>query len=57
MFQYSQQWSEVWLLRWKKKLIVLLSLWSDDMDIEAREVFEKRHLGGTDQRSYSFSSA
>ena len=40
-----------------KKLLVLPSLWSDDMNIGTIEVFEISHLGGTDQRSYSFWSA
>ena len=44
--------STLWM--WKKNLIVLLSLWSDDTDIENIKVFQKSHLGGTDQKSCSF---
>ena len=32
------------LLKWKKNLIVLPSLWSDDMDIETLENFQNIHL-------------
>lgn len=35
----------------KKNLIVLLPLWSNDMDIEAIEVFQSSQLGGNDQKS------
>ena len=42
------------LLSWKKHLIVIPSLWSDDMDIETIEAFGNSHLGGTDQTSSSF---
>ena len=41
-------------MRWKNNLIVLLSLWSDDMDIETTEAFQNSHLGATDQKSCSF---
>ena len=34
--------------------MVLLSLWSEDMDIETIEVFGNSILGGTDERSCSF---
>ena len=37
----------------KKNLIVLSSLWSDDMDIKTIEVSQNSHLGGTGQRSCS----
>ena len=37
-------------MRWKKNLIVLPSLWSDDMDIETIEFFQNIHFGGTDQK-------
>ena len=39
---------------WKKNLIALLFLSSDDMDIETREVFQNNHLGGTDQKVVNF---
>ena len=45
IFQYSQLQSEMWLLRWKRNVIVVSSQWSDDMDIETIEVFQKSHLG------------
>ena len=41
-------------MRSKKNLIVLPSLWSDDMDIEIIEVFHNSHLRGTDNKSRSF---
>ena len=41
-------------MRWKKKLIILPYLWSDDMDIEAIEVFQNSHFEGTDQKCCSF---
>ena len=41
-------------MRWKKNLIVLLSLWSDDMDIETIEVFHNSDLGGNDQKAAHF---
>ena len=37
-----------------EKLIVVPSLWPDDMDIETTEVFQNSQLGGADQRSCSF---
>ena len=35
-------------------LIVLPSLWSDDMDKKTTEVFQNSHLGCTDQKSCLF---
>ena len=35
-------------------IIALLSLWPDDIDIEAIEVFQNSHLEGTDLKSCSF---
>ena len=37
----------------EKSLIVLMFLWSDDMDKGTIEVFQNSHLGGTDQKSCS----
>ena len=46
--------AKIWLLRWKKSLIVLRSLWPDDMDIETTDVFQNNHRRGTDQKGYLF---
>ena len=38
----------------RKNLTVPPSLWSDEMDIKAIDIFQNTHLGGTDQKSCSF---
>lgn len=37
-----------------KTLFFLPSLWSDDMDIEAIEVFQMNPLGSADQKAFHF---
>ena len=39
----------------KKNLIVLLPLWSNDIDIETIEVFQNCQLGGNDKKNSSTS--
>ena len=42
------------IIKVEEKIIVPLSLWSDDMDIETIKVFRNSHRGGTDKQSCSF---
>ena len=45
---------QILIIKVEEKIIVLLSLWSDDMDIETIKVFRNSHLEGTDKQSCSF---
>ena len=45
---------QILMIKVKEKIIVLLSLWFDDMDIETIKVFRNSHLEGTDNQSCSF---